>query len=184
MFQAFAAWSKSPNQKCHYVGILIGPYLTVMVSNHPPSYDQGNRPSFIASSSHSHPENDNMDNKSPGSGNDVENEESHYLGGQHLCDVFPQENAPQLVIYMAHILKEPDNWRAGLSAPLQCLFHLATINIVKNFEPGIIQGPSNIFSFERTPQIPFDTTVDEEVKIITVGNSLELNKLAFTAKIQ
>ena len=135
MLQAFSAWSECPSQKCLYVGILIGPYLTALVFNHPPILGQ----------------------------DDLEDEKlSHTMEEQHLCDVFPQEHAPQLAFYMKHILEDPTNWRMGLSASLRCLFHLTT-DIVESFEQQVSQEPSGIFSFEGDSQLPYDATVDEKV---------------------
>ena len=140
MLQAFSAWSECPSQKCLYVGILIGPYLTAPVFNHPPILRQD------------HLEDCSEDERL-----------SHTMEAQHLCDVFPQECAPQLVFYMKHILEDPTNWRMGLSASLRCLFHLATTNIVESFEQQVSQEPSGIFSFEGDFQLPYDATANEKV---------------------
>lgn len=61
MFQAFSAWSESPEQKFVYVGILIGSYLAVLVFNLPLSLGQNNPPQSVASSLQNHPKGDNMD---------------------------------------------------------------------------------------------------------------------------
>ena len=111
MSQALSAWSESPSQKCLYVGVLIGPFITAMVFNHPP------------------------------------------VGGFHKPhEAFPPENAPQLIIFLQHILEDLKDWKMGLSAPLRYLFHLATTKVVKNFEQQVTQKPSRMFSVEGTPK--------------------------------
>ena len=99
MFQAFSAWSESYDQKCLYVGILIGPFLTVLVFNHPPHHPPNNQPPSAEPFPGAHPQ------------DDVENEmkdgEFLYVEEKHLCDVFLQYHTPQLVIYTRHICKEP-----------------------------------------------------------------------------
>ena len=160
MFQAFSAWSESYDQKCLYVGILIGPFLTVLVFNHPPNYPPNNQPPTAVPSPGAHLQ-DEVENE-------MKDEKLFYVEGRHLCDAFPQDHAPQLVIHTRHIFEEPEDWKAGLSAPLQCILHLATINIVKDFEPSIIQEPSNIFHFEGTPQAPYCVTAREQVNFIVL----------------
>ena len=139
MLQAFSAWSECPSQKCLYVGILIGPYLTALVFNHPPILGQED-----------YSEDERL---------------SQTTEAQHLCDVFPQEHAPQLVFYTKHILEDPTNWRMGLSASICWLFHLATINTVESFEQQVSQEPSGIFSFEGDSQLPYDATANEKVTV-------------------
>ena len=46
MSQAFSAWKNSPNQKYVYVGILIGPYLTIMSFDQPPLEHLGSQESL------------------------------------------------------------------------------------------------------------------------------------------
>jgi len=151
MFQAYSAWTESPGQPCFYVGILIGPYLTTMVFNNPPTtLDHHQSPPSRTSTPH-----DDSD----------DNESLLTRNVQHICDVFPQERAPKLVIYMKHIFKDPEDWKMGLSTPLRYIFHLAT-DVVKSFEPGISQESSRTFSFKGVPQAPYDVTVDEEVTVI------------------
>ena len=157
MFQAFSAWSESYNQKCLYVGILIGPFLTVLVFNHPPNHPPNNQLPSAVLSPGAHPQDDVE--------NEMKDEELFCVEERHLCDAFPQDHAPQLVIYTKHILEEPGDWKAGLSAPLQCIFHLATMNIVRGFEPSIVQEPSNIFHFEGNPQTPYDVAAEEQVNL-------------------
>lgn len=197
MFQAFSAWSESCKQGQLYVGILIGPYLTVLVFNHPPSHNPNNLPSSFTLPPHTHSEGDNMDGAGSLYGEeddlvgteesesmDAEHDKLLYAEGQHLCDAFPPEHAPQLVIYMEHIFKEPGDWRVGLSSPLQYIFDLATINIIKGFEPDIIQEPSGIFTFEGAPQTPYNVTTAEEVGFIVLTNILEFDNLACTGCFQ
>ena len=165
MFQAFSAWSESPGQKCLYVGILIGPYLTALVFNHPPTIGPSGSLSTIVSPPHDASEGDDTDDddlEDTGLGDD---EHLYVKEVQHLCDVFPREHAPQLVVYMEHILKDPKDWRIGLSIPLQHIFCLATADIIKSFEPGITQVPSSIFSSGGTPQMSYDVTTAQEVTI-------------------
>lgn len=198
MFQAFSAWSESHEQPCIYVGILIGPYLTVLVFNHPPSHDSNDLPSSVLTPPCAHPEDNDVDNDEPlymekdesiGIGGDelidVESDESLYPEGQHLCDAFPLEHAPQLVIFMEHIFKEPGDWRAGLSAPLQYIFHLATTDIIKSFEPDIIQEPSNIFTFAGPPQTHHNVTTFDQVGVVIITHfSLEPDTLTFIDNLQ
>ena len=151
MFQAYSAWTESPDQQCLYVGILIGPYLTVMAFNHPPTIlDHNQPPPFRA------PPLDNSDDDESLLERDIE----------HICDVFPQERAPNLLMYMKHILEDPEDCKMGLSIPLRHIFRLASEDVIKNFEPGIIQRPSRLFSFEGVPQTSYDVTADDEVTIV------------------
>ena len=149
MFQAFSAWSESPSQKCLYVGVLIGPYLTAMVFNHPPTLGQGDFPPPPWDGLEDDPENG-----------------SPVRGPQRLCD---------LVIFMKHILEDPKDWKRGLSLSLRYLSHLTTTDIVENFEQGITREPSRIFSSEGIPQTPYDVTADENVRASFLANLQELN---------
>ena len=151
MFQAYSAWTGSTGQQCLYLGILIGPYLTVMVFRHPPTKLTRHQASpFRASPSHDGPDDD---------------ESLFEVDVQHLCDVFPPERAPDLVIYTKHILEDPEDWTMGISAPMRYIFHLATEAVVKSFEPKITQEPSRTFSFEGVPQTSYDVTATEKVTI-------------------
>lgn len=94
---------------------------------------------------------------------DEEDGESIHVEGQQLCDIFSQEHAPQLVIFMEHIFEEPEHWKAGLSTPLCYTFHLATTNIIGKFESGITQEPSNIFTFQGVPQAPYHVKTADQV---------------------
>ena len=129
MSQALSAWSESPSQKCLYVGVLIGPFLTAMVFNHPPA-----------------------------------------RGSNKPHKAFPPENAPQLIIFMKHILEDVQDWKMGLSAPLRHLFHLATTDIVKNFEQQVTQKPSRMFPVEGTPKASTHY-VDRDEKVTMIFNS-------------
>lgn len=81
MFQAYYAWQEFPDQQCLYVGILIGPYLTAMVFNSPPTL-LGHRP---LPASHASPL--TMTQMTTNS-----SLQGIYL--PHICDVFPHERAP------------------------------------------------------------------------------------------
>lgn len=161
MFQAFSAWTESPDQQCLYVGILIGPYLTVMAFNHPPVLGHHRSPPSRAPPPHD------------SSGDD---ESIYERDVRHICDVFPRDCAPRLVMYMKHILENPEDWRVGLSAPLRHIFRLAAAAIIKSFEPRIIQEPSRTFSLKGVPETSYGVTADEEVAAVILASTHGLTR--------
>jgi hypothetical protein len=75
----------------------------------------------------------------------------------------PQQHAPELICFNSHILQNPSDWEMGLSVPLRYVLHLATRDVIKQFQPGIVEKPSRIFRFEDFAKTDFRETPRNQV---------------------